>query len=197
LDFEPTSIPDAFLVRTTWFRDARGTFGRMFCAREFAEHGLESEIAQCNLSNNPRRGTLRGLHILSNPHEEAKLVQCVAGRIFDVAVDLRPKSRTFGRYFAAELSAGDGRLLYIPKGCAHGYQTLEDATSVLYHVSSFYEAAAERGVRWNDPQIAVPWPLPSEVILSDRDRNLPSFADYAAQLDNTIRTDGRHATHKA
>jgi dTDP-4-dehydrorhamnose 3,5-epimerase len=150
----------------------------MFCRREFGARGLVTEIAQSNVSHSPRRGTLRGFHIQVKPHEEIKIVQCVAGRIFDVALDLRRASPTFGRFHALELSAGNGCMLYIPEGCAHAYQTLEDHSVVVYHVSMFYAPAAERGVRWNDPKIDVPWPSVRDVILSQRDRDLPLLAEY-------------------
>jgi dTDP-4-dehydrorhamnose 3,5-epimerase len=180
MDFEPTAIPGVIVIRSGWFTDERGTFGRMFCRREFGGRGLVTDIAQSNVSHSLRRGTLRGFHIQVEPHEEIKLVQCVAGRIFDVALDLRRASPTFGRFHALELSAGDGCMLYIPEGCAHAYQTLEDHSTVIYHASAFYAPAAERGVRWNDPEIDVPWPSVHDVILSQRDRDLPLLAEYRA-----------------
>jgi dTDP-4-dehydrorhamnose 3,5-epimerase len=178
LQFESTSIAGLYVVEGDLFRDNRGSFGRMFCRREFAARGLASEIVQCNVSHSPSRGILRGFHIQAAPHQEAKLVRCVAGRIFDVALDLRRASPTFGRFFAVELSGRDERMVYIPEGCAHAYQTLEDDTIIVYQVSAFHELAAERGVKWNDPDVAVPWPLTENIILSERDQNLPSLADY-------------------
>lgn len=181
MEREPTNIAGVYIIRTTPFRDMRGTFERVFCQREFAAWGLETEIAQWNMSRNPHRGTLRGLHLQDPPHQEAKLVHCVVGRIFDVAVDLRPTSETFGRHFCLELSAEDSCSLYLPQGCAHGYQTLEDATTVVYQVSAFHSLSAETGVRWDDPDIGVRWPLRSEAIVSDRDRNLPVLAHYRSR----------------
>jgi dTDP-4-dehydrorhamnose 3,5-epimerase len=176
--FEPTPIAGIFVVESELFLDNRGSFGRMFCRREFAARGLANEIAQCNVSHSPNRGTLRGFHIQRAPHQEAKLVQCVAGRIFDVALDLRRASPTFGQFHAIELCGGDGRMMYVPEGCAHAYETLEDHSVVVYQVSAFHELAAERGVKWNDPDVAVPWPLAENVIVSERDQHLPGLADY-------------------
>jgi len=178
MNFQATPIEGVFEVQTDWYRDVRGTFGRIFCQREFSAHGLTTNLVQCNLSNNPQRGTLRGLHLQAGPHQEAKLVCCVAGSIFDVALDLRSNSPTYGRHYVAELRAGEGRMLYIPEGCAHGYQTLENNSSMMYYVSAFHEPAAERGVRWNDPAINVRWPLADEAIVSERDQHLPLLADY-------------------
>jgi len=181
MHFQLTPIAGVFEVKADWYHDNRGTFGRVFCQREFAAQGLSPMPVQSNLSTNPRRGTVRGLHIQARPHEEAKLVCCVAGKIFDVALDLRPQSATYGRYHAVELDRHSGRMLFLPEGCAHGYQTLEDDSTVIYHVSAFHNPAAERGVRWNDPMIGIPWPISTEAIVSERDRHLPSFEDYQTQ----------------
>jgi dTDP-4-dehydrorhamnose 3,5-epimerase len=176
--FRPTVIPGVMEVSPEWHQDERGAFGRIFCQREFAEKGLNPDLAQCSLSTNLRRGTVRGLHLQTGPHQEAKLVHCIAGRIYDVALDLRPGSATYGRYHALELSPEQQRMLYIPEGCAHGFQTLEHNTAVLYYISVPYEPASGRGVRWSDPAIGVPWPLLEEAVVSERDRALPLLADY-------------------
>jgi len=176
--FYSTPIAGVVEVSTEWHEDERGTFGRIFCAREFAAHGLDPELAQCSLSSNPHKGTLRGFHIQAAPHAEDKLIHCIAGRVFDVALDLRPDSATYGRHHAIELAGEEGRMLYIPKGCAHGFQTLEDASSLIYYISTSYEPAFARGVRWNDPEIGIRWPLEVS-LMSTRDRELPTLRDYA------------------
>ena len=180
MKFYPTPIADVVEVQVDWHRDERGSFGRVFCRRKFVRHGLNAEFVQCNFSSNPRSGTLRGFHLQLKPHLEAKLVQCVSGRIYDVALDLRPGSATYGLYHAVELVAGEGRMLYLPEGCAHAYQTLEDQSSIVYHVSAYYERTAECGVRWNDPSVGVPWPLAATAIVSERDRALPLLAELGA-----------------
>jgi dTDP-4-dehydrorhamnose 3,5-epimerase len=174
--FITTRIDGVMEVGIEWHGDERGRFGRSFCASEFAEHGLTSKLSQCNVSSNIRRGTVRGFHFQTWPHEEAKLVQCVAGRLFDVALDVRPGSSTFGKYHAVELSAEAGQMLFIPEGCAHAFQTLEDATSLAYYISTPYHLESGRGVAWDDPAIGVPWPV-RDAIVSDRDRRLPRLAD--------------------
>jgi dTDP-4-dehydrorhamnose 3,5-epimerase len=154
--------------------DERGFFARSYCAREFEAHGLDPRVAQCNISWNPRRGTLRGMHFQRPPHAEAKLVRCTAGALWDVALDLRPGSPTFCRHFGVELSAGNRRMLYLPEGFAHGYQTLADDTEVFYQVSAAYAPDHGGGVRWDDPAFGIAWPLPVTMI-ADRDRTYPDF----------------------
>lgn len=163
------------LVEPEPFVDGRGTFARLWCRNEFAAAGLVAEIVQANLSVNPAAGTLRGLHWQAPPHGESKLVHCMRGRIFDVVVDLRPGSPAFGRWAAVELGAPDTRLLWVPEGFAHGFQTLVDDVEVAYHVSAFYVPGAARGLRWDDPALAIPWPLPVSRI-SEADRRWPDFA---------------------
>jgi dTDP-4-dehydrorhamnose 3,5-epimerase len=176
--FYSTPIAGVVEVSTEWHEDERGTFGRTYCAREFAAHDLDTELAQCSVSIPPCKGTVRGFHIQAPPNGENKLVQCTAGRVFDVALDLRPNSATYGLHYAIELAGNEGRMLYIPKGCAHGFQTLENANSLIYYMFAFYEPASARGVRWNDPDIGVRWPL-EVTAMSPRDRQLPSLRDYA------------------
>jgi dTDP-4-dehydrorhamnose 3,5-epimerase len=157
--------------------DERGFFARTFCADMFTASGLVSDFPQCSVSFNGRRGTLRGLHLQCEPHGEAKLVRCTAGAIFDVAVDLRRQSPTFGRWAAAELTARNRRAFYIPVGCAHGFITLTGDTEVFYQISRRHVPAASRGLRWDDPDLAIAWPLMPEVI-SARDAALPRLREW-------------------
>jgi dTDP-4-dehydrorhamnose 3,5-epimerase len=172
LKFLPSSLAGAFVVELEPIEDERGFFARSFCQNEFRSHGLDPAIAQCNVSLNRRRGTLRGLHYQAPPHEEAKLVRCTRGAIWDVIVDLRDGSATRGRWFAVELSADNHRALYVPRGFAHGFQTLADDSEVLYQMSEFYRPGSERGIRWDDPAIGIQWPI-ADPVVSARDRAYP------------------------
>lgn len=167
-----TSIPGAHVIETEPLRDERGGFARTFCDRTFAAAGLDARVAQCSLSWNTQRGTLRGLHYQRSPHEEAKTVRVVAGAIFDVVVDLRADSPAYARWFGIELTADNLRALHIPPGCAHGFLTLAANSVLHYQMSVPFEADASAGVRWNDPRIAIAWPFEPSVI-SERDRALP------------------------
>ena len=173
--FTPTPVQGALVVELERLEDERGFFARSFCPRAFAEHGLDSRLAQCNVSYNARRGTLRGLHYQAAPHGEAKLVRCTQGTVWDVVVDLRRESPSFRRWHAVELSAANRRALYVPDGCAHGFQTLTDDAEVLYLMSEFHHPESARGLPWNDPAFGIEWPLP-DPILSPRDRGFPPFA---------------------
>jgi dTDP-4-dehydrorhamnose 3,5-epimerase len=177
--FQPTPIAGVVEITVDWQQDARGSFGRTFCGNEFAAHGLNLKLAQCSISRNSSARTVRGFHLQAKPHEEAKLVQCIAGRMLDVALDLRAGSPTYGRHHSIELSAQEGKLLYIPERCAHGFQTLENDTAIMYYISTHYEPAAGRGVRWDDPALGVAWPFTQNVVVNERDRTLPLLADYA------------------
>lgn len=179
MEFVATGIEGAFLVNPPAHSDDRGSFARLFCAEAFAAHGIAFEVVQANLSRNPVRNTLRGMHFQAQPHGEPKLVHCAAGRIFDVAIDLRPASPTFRRAFAVELSPGTGALFYIPAGCAHGFLTLEPHSDVLYFMGAAYVPGSGRGVRWNDPCFAIAWPG-SPAVISDRDASWPDFVDHSA-----------------
>ena len=170
----PTDIPGAYLVELQPRQDERGFFARSWCAREFSERGLEERLAQCNISFNDRRGTLRGMHYQADPFPEAKLVRCTHGSIFDVVLDLRPGSPTYLAWRGFELTRTNRRALYVPAGCAHGFQSLEDETEVLYNMSEFFHPEQARGVRWNDPAFRIRWPLP-QPILSARDAGYPDF----------------------
>jgi dTDP-4-dehydrorhamnose 3,5-epimerase len=172
--FTPTAAPGALIIEPERRDDERGFFARAFCAAEFAAHGLDPRVAQCNISFNRRRGTVRGLHWQRPPRGEAKLVRCTAGALYDVIVDLRPASPTFRRHVAVELSACSRTMLYVPEGFAHGFQTLEDDTEVFYQMSEAFAPDAMAGARWNDPAFDVEWPLPVSVI-SERDRTYPDF----------------------
>lgn len=174
MDALPTDVHGAFVLQANVHKDERGAFMRVWCRDTLRDLGLECELLQSSLSFNPLKGTLRGLHAQCPPHEEVKLVTCVAGSLFDVAVDLRKNSPTYGLWAAVTLMAGDGRSFYIPKGCGHGFQTLEPDTTVAYHITSPYVPEARGGVRWNDPKLAIRWPLPPSVV-SDADGLLPDF----------------------
>lgn len=172
MKFAATPLAGAFVVDIEPREDERGLFARSFCQQEFQKHGLEPAVAQCNVSLNLKRGTLRGLHYQAAPHEEAKLVRCTRGAVWDVIVDLRDASSTRLRWFAAELTADNHRALYVPRGFAHGFQTLTDTAEVFYQMSEFYRPEGARGIRWDDPAIGIRWPLPDPIV-SERDRKLP------------------------
>jgi dTDP-4-dehydrorhamnose 3,5-epimerase len=167
--FTETRLSGAYVIDLQCIKDERGFFARTWCKEEFEKHGLNSNLVQCNLSHNVKRGTLRGMHYQAAPHEEVKLVSCISGSIYDVIVDLRDKSPTFGQWQAFELSAQNHRMLYIPEGFAHGFQTLQDNTSVFYQMSEFYHPACAKGVRWNDPIFSINWPI-AEKIMSEKDQ---------------------------
>jgi dTDP-4-dehydrorhamnose 3,5-epimerase len=174
--FSETPLPGAWLIEPEPLGDERGWFARTFDAQEFRERGLEPAVAQCNASFNRRRDTLRGLHYQAQPHGESKLVRCVRGAIFDVAVDLRRDSRSYLRWHALELSADNRLAFYIPAGMAHGFQTLTDDCEVHYQMGHRYVAEAARGVRWDDPALAIRWPaVQGERVISRRDRSYPDL----------------------
>jgi dTDP-4-dehydrorhamnose 3,5-epimerase len=178
--FEPTKIDGAWTIDLDRREDERGYFARSWCRREFEARGLTADLVQSNFSYNYRKGTIRGMHYQVAPSQEAKLVRCIRGSVWDVIVDLRPESPTYLEWVGVELSAENHRQLYIPEHCAHGYQTLADDTEVLYHVSEFYVPDAERGIRWNDPQLAIRWPENDEPTLSPKDRAWPDFIGEAS-----------------
>ena len=172
--FTETKLPGAFVIEPEKHADERGFFARTFCEKEFKARGLNSRVAQCNVSYNKRKGTLRGMHFQAAPFAEAKLVCCTAGSIYDVIIDLRPSSSTFKQYFAVELSAKNWKMLYIPEEFAHGFQTLEDDTEVFYQMAQCYSAEHARGVRWNDPAFGINWPSGERIII-ERDQKYPDF----------------------
>ncbi len=164
MKFTPTTLRGAYLIEIEKMTDERGWFGRSWCREEFADHGLDPDLAQCNVSFNNKRGTLRGMHYQLPPFAETKLVRCTSGAVFDVIIDLRPDSPTFLRWFGATLTPGHATTMYVPKGFAHGFQTLEDNSEVFYQMSTVYAADSARGVRWNDPLFGVQWPGADRVI---------------------------------
>ncbi len=170
--FSNTAIPGVWVLDPEPVEDERGFFARTFCAREFAARELSTAWAQASVSVNRRRGTLRGLHYQAAPHEETKLVRCTAGAVFDVVVDLRPGSPAYALHVAVELTADNRRQMYVPPGCAHGFQTLADSTELSYLISAFHEPSAARGARFDDPRLGISWPLEPTVI-SARDRAWP------------------------
>jgi len=177
--FCATSIDGARLIDIEPHEDERGFFARLWCREELAAQGLVTEVAQESLSYNRRRGTLRGLHFQRPPHAETKIVRCVRGAMSDVIVDLRPASPSYRRWQAFELTAANHRALYIPKGVAHGFQTLADDTEVAYQMSALHVPEAAAGYRYDDPAFGVAWPLPISLI-SPRDLAWPGFADATA-----------------
>ena len=174
MHFAPTRIPGVWMVDTENKVDERGFFARTWCRKEFEAQGLNPALAQCSISYNAKRGTLRGMHYQVAPHTEAKLVRCTRGTIYDVALDLRPGSPTFKQWVSVELTSQNRRAVYIPEGVAHGFQTLEDSTEVLYQISESQDPACARGVRWDDPAFTIAWP-PADRTLSARDRSYPDY----------------------
>lgn len=172
-----TAVAGVFLVEQTRIVDERGWFARTYCAQELAAAGVDLTIAQCSVSLNRFTGTLRGMHYQADPYAEAKLVRCTRGAIYDVALDLRRDSLTYLRWTAAELTATNGRALLVPRGCAHGFQTLIDDTEVLYQISTPFQPDAGRGVRWDDPSVGIAWPDPPQSgrIMSERDASYPDY----------------------
>jgi len=173
--FLETRLIDAYIVEPQLMEDERGFFARAWCEREFEEQKLASRMVQANISGNRKRGTLRGLHYQAAPHEEAKLVRCTRGAIYDVIIDLRPGSASYEQCLGVELTADNRRMLYVPEGFAHGYQTLADDTEVAYQVSTFYAPNVERGVRWDDPAFGIEWPITDDLVISEKDRAWPDY----------------------
>ena len=178
LGVESLSLPGPLLFKVRCFSDARGVFAETYSRRDLTALGLSDDFVQDNWSRSEQVGTVRGLHFQRPPHAQGKLVRVLRGRIFDVAVDLRRSSRRLGHHVAVELAAGDGRMLYIPPGFAHGFCTLEPMTEVAYKVTADYASEADGGVAWDDPDLGINWPVSGhEAVLSDKDRRLPRFAD--------------------
>jgi dTDP-4-dehydrorhamnose 3,5-epimerase len=172
--FIESSLKGVFLIEIERIEDERGFFARSYCQREFTAHGIDLSLVQCNLSFNSRKHTLRGLHYQATPFSEDKLIRCTMGAIYDVIVDVRHDSATFRQWVAVELTAENRRMLFVPKGFAHGFKTLSENSEVFYQMSEFYMQEAARGIRWNDPALAIVWP-PGEPILSERDLSYPDF----------------------
>lgn len=174
MKFVPIPLDGAYLIELEPNVDDRGFFARTWSAEEFEARGITSKLAQCSISFNTRKGTLRGLHYQIEPYPEAKLVRCSAGAMYDVLVDLRRESTTHGKWFGVELNAENRKMVYIPKGFAHGFQTLADNTEIFYQISESYRSEAARGARWNDPAFAIDWPI-ANPILSERDCAFPDY----------------------
>jgi dTDP-4-dehydrorhamnose 3,5-epimerase len=172
--FQETKLSGVYEINLEPAHDSRGFFARSWCQREFENRGLDPKMVQCNVSFNARKGTLRGMHYQAAPNAEAKLVRCTSGSVYDVVIDLRPKSPTFKEWIAAVLSSEQRNMIYVPEGCAHGFLTLEDKTEVFYQMSEFYSPESARGVRWDDPAFQIVWPANVDVI-SERDR---TYADF-------------------
>ncbi|MEJ3718785.1 dTDP-4-dehydrorhamnose 3,5-epimerase [Paenibacillus polymyxa] len=173
--FIETMLPGAYLIKVELLTDVRGHFARAWCQDEFKLHGLESSFVQCNISYNEKKGTLRGLHYQASPYEEVKIVRCTKGAIYDVIVDLRPGSPTYKQSLSFELSDKNYKMLYIPKGFAHGFQTLSDHTEVFYQMSQVYKAEYARGIRWDDPMFNIEWPEEEKRIMSEKDQNYNGY----------------------
>ena len=173
--FSETKLLGAFTIDIERLEDERGFFARAWCEQQFVAHNLTSNFVQCNISVSKMRGTVRGLHYQIAPHQETKLIRCTRGAIFDVIVDLRPQSATYKQWVGVDLAGENHKMLYVPKGFAHGFQTLADETEVFYPVSEFYSPEFERGVRWDDPAFAIRWPVTDQITVSDKDM---SWSDY-------------------
>ncbi len=171
--FIETELKGAYIIEVEPISDNRGFFARSWCQKEFSDRGLNPNLVQCNISFNIKKGTLRGMHYQCKPHEEAKLVRCTRGSIYDVIIDMRPDSSTFKLWFAIELSADNRKMLYIPEGFAHGFLTLEDNTEVFYQMSNFYCPDSAKGIRWDDPVFDIHWYVTSQPIISPKDLSYP------------------------
>ncbi|NJL84664.1 MAG: dTDP-4-dehydrorhamnose 3,5-epimerase [Chloroflexaceae bacterium] len=185
MQFTETQLQGAFIIDLDRKADDRGFFARTYCRAEFATHGIEPRIVQCNLSYNHQAGTLRGLHYQVEPSQEAKLIRCVAGAIYDVIVDWRQTSPTYSQHIGVELTAENRRALFVPPLFAHGYQALSDGAEVLYQVSEFYTPGCERGLRYDDPALGIKWPLPVSCI-SAKDANWPLLPSKALEPALTV-----------
>ena len=174
--FTETSLKGAFVINLKKIGDDRGFFARAYCKNEFAENNLNTNLVQANTALSVTQHTLRGLHFQIAPYEEAKIVRCIQGAVFDVIVDLRPQSPTYKKWFGIELSQANRKMLYVPENFAHGYLTLKENTEVFYLVTQYYSPESERGYRWNDPAFAIEWPVTEHLNISDKDQKWPLFS---------------------
>ena len=174
MTFKETKLKGAYIIEIEPIEDERGFFARSFCRKEFEKHGLNTCIEQNNISFNKKKGTIRGMHYQSAPHEESKLVSCTKGSIYDVIIDIQPDSSTYCQWYAVELNSSDYKMIYIPEGFAHGFQSLEDNTLVSYQMSEFYHPECARGARWDDSAFLIQWPLSSPII-SQNDMDYLNF----------------------
>jgi dTDP-4-dehydrorhamnose 3,5-epimerase len=175
LIFTETKIKGVYIIEPELLTDERGFFARSFCKEEFRKYGLKTDIVQCNISYNKKKGTLRGMHYQAAPYEEAKIVSCTNGSIYDVVIDLRRDSLTYCQWVATELSEENFKMMYIPRRCAHGFQTLMDEAIVYYQMMEFFHPECARGVRWDDPAFGIKWPTIQTVIVSEKDQKYPDF----------------------
>ncbi|MCW9706755.1 dTDP-4-dehydrorhamnose 3,5-epimerase [Fodinibius salsisoli] len=182
--FKKTDLEDAYIIELERLGDSRGFFARAFCENEFANHGIDFSIVQANTSYSAKKHTLRGMHYQDKPYQEAKLIKCTKGAIFDVIIDMRMDSPTFKQWEGIELSEQNRKMLYVPEGFAHGFMTLEDETEVYYPVTQSYTPGAEKGIRWDDPAFNIQWPAPAEIV-SEKDESWPFY-------ENTVDKELRH-----
>lgn len=179
IKFKETELKGAFVIEPERFADERGFFARSFSDKEFSAAGIDARLVECNISYNLKKHTIRGMHFQSAPYAQAKLVRCTAGAIFDVIIDLRPASPTFGQWLGVELTSRNRLMLFVPENFAHGFQTLEDETEVFYEVSDYYAPASCGGVRWDDSGFGIRWPESKSVIINERDRTYPDFKKFS------------------
>jgi dTDP-4-dehydrorhamnose 3,5-epimerase len=174
--FTETKIKGVFVIEPELLKDERGFFARSFCIEEFEKHGLEIDIVQCNISYNKKKGTLRGMHYQAPPFEEAKIVSCTKGEIYDVVVDLRKESKTSRQWVSVELTDKNYKMVYIPKGCAHGFQTLKNDSRVFYQMTEYFHPESTRGIKYDDPHFKIKWPI-DKITISSRDQLYHSFLE--------------------
>ena len=175
MKFIETKLKGAFAIEPEIVNDERGFFTRIWCKKEYSSCGLDPDLAQISVAFNKKKATVRGMHFQIKPNEETKLVQCTRGKIYDVIIDLRADSKTFKQWFGIEIKSEDYKLVYVPKGFAHGYQTLENDSEVIYHMSAFFAPESYSGVRWNDPAFNIKWPITETIIISNKDKGYLDF----------------------
>ena len=189
--FAKTKFADAFVVELGKHEDARGFFARAWCDHEFAAQDINAQWVQANLAYSKVKGTLRGLHYQAAPYQEAKLMRCIRGAIYDVILDLRPESPTYKQWLGVVLTAENRKALYVPEGFAPGYQTLMNDSEVFYPVSQFYTPGSEQGIRWNDPAFGIQWPLTEGLVISEKDQNWPDYMDEPSTCPGSETSNGR------
>jgi dTDP-4-dehydrorhamnose 3,5-epimerase len=175
MKFIPTALNDVFIIELEMIRDYRGFFARSWCKDEFRQNNLSDKILQCNISFNLQQATIRGMHFQTPPYQETKIVRCISGDIYDVIIDLRDNSTTYMNWMGVNLNSENRNMLYIPRGFAHGYQTLTPNTEINYQVDQYYNPTSERGIRWNDPAFSINWPISENCIISEKDATWPNF----------------------
>lgn len=175
MKFKETKLKGAFVIELEKHEDERGFFARSWCMKEFEEHGLNTNIVQCNISYNKKKGTVRGMHFQKSPYEEAKTVSCIKGSVYDVIVDLRKESPTYMEWYAVELSTANFKMLYVPERFAHGFQTLTDDTLVYYQMSGFFYPESSGGILWDSKSLNIKWPIDTDITVSQKDREFPDM----------------------